>query len=152
MHVVQNFTYGDDVRNKKILIDTSDPEGGSNPRQVSTISGNYNIAPAIAGVSMVITASNTSQFAMENYSFYDTGKKNIGVIKKLSSIRILGLMAIISYMIVILFVWMYANYGGYVYFLAGEPDPLIKYTEWLLGFMGIIVAVDLLRKEIKEIA
>ena len=71
MHVVQNFTYGEDVRNKKILIDISDPEGGSNPRQVSIISGKYNIAPAIAGVSMVITASNTSQFAMENYNFHD---------------------------------------------------------------------------------
>ncbi len=107
----QNFTYNEDARNKKILIEISDPEGG-----------------------------------------FDTGKKNIGVIKKLSSIRILGLMAMISYMIVILFVWMHANYGGYVYFIAGEPDPLIKYTEWLLGFMGIIVAIDLLSKEIKEIA
>ena len=94
MDVVQNFTFGEDVRNKKILIDISDPEGGT--RQVSTLSGKYNIAPAIAGVSMVITASNPLQFAMENYNFYDTGKKNIGVIKKLSSIRILGLMAIIS--------------------------------------------------------
>ncbi len=68
----------------------------------------------------------------------------------LKNFRILGLMAIISYMIVILFVWIYANIGGYVYFLAGEPNLVIKYTEWLLGFAGIFVAIDLLRKELNE--
>jgi hypothetical protein len=70
---------------------------------------------------------------------------------KLKNFRILGLMAIISYMIVILFVWIYANIGGYVYFLAGEPNLVIKYTEWLLGFAGIFVAIDLLHKELNEI-
>ncbi len=67
-------------------------------------------------------------------------------------IRILGLMSVISYMIVILFVWIYANFDGYVYFLAGEPNSLIKYTEWLLGFTGIFVAIDLLHDQIKDIA
>ena len=63
-------------------------------------------------------------------------------------IRILGLMALISYMIVILFTWMYANLDGYVYFSAGEPKLSIKYLEWILGFTGIFVAVDFLLKEI----
>jgi len=49
------------------------------------------------------------------------------------NIRILGLMALISYMIVILFTWAFANIEGYVYFSAGEPVLSIKYLEWVLG-------------------
>ena len=62
--------------------------------------------------------------------------------------RILGLMALISYMIVILFTWMYANMEGFVYFSAGEPVLSIKYPEWILGFLGIFVATDYLHKEL----
>lgn len=64
-------------------------------------------------------------------------------------VRILGFMALISYMIVILFTWIYANLGGYVYFSAGEPILSIKYLEWMLGFIGIFVAIDCLFKEIR---
>ncbi len=63
-------------------------------------------------------------------------------------LRILGLMAVLSYMIVILFTWIYANHQGYVYFSAGEPVSLIKYPEWVLGFLGIIAAASALRREI----
>ena len=62
--------------------------------------------------------------------------------------RILGLMSLISYMIVILFTWMYANMEGFVYFSAGEPVLSIKYPEWVLGFLGIFVATDYLHKEL----
>ncbi|HEY9245517.1 MAG TPA: hypothetical protein VIO11_01595 [Candidatus Methanoperedens sp.] len=65
-------------------------------------------------------------------------------------IRILGLMAVISYMVVILFTWVYANIKGYVYFSAGEPELLIKYSEWALGALGILAAIDYLRKEIND--
>jgi len=64
-------------------------------------------------------------------------------------IRIVGLMALISYMVVILFTWIYANLGGYVYFQAGEPMRVIKYFEWALGITGIFVAFEGLLKEIK---
>ncbi len=63
-------------------------------------------------------------------------------------LRILGLMAVLSYMIVILFTWMYANHQGYVYFSAGEPVSLIKYPEWILGFLGIIATASVLRREL----
>ncbi len=63
-------------------------------------------------------------------------------------LRILGLMAVLSYMIVILFTWIYANHLGYVYFSAGEPVSLIKYPEWVLGFIGIIAVASALRREI----
>lgn len=63
-------------------------------------------------------------------------------------LRILGLMAVLSYMIVILFTWMYANHQGYVYFSAGEPVSLIKYPEWVLGFLGIIATASVLRREL----
>ena len=66
-------------------------------------------------------------------------------------VRILGLMTLISYMTVILFTWIYANFNGYVYFSAGEPLLVIKYSEWLLGFIGIFVAVDFLRKELDDV-
>ncbi len=64
-------------------------------------------------------------------------------------LRILGLMAVLSYMIVILFTWMYANHQGYVYFSAGEPVSLIKYPEWVLGILGILVTASVLRKELE---
>jgi hypothetical protein len=66
------------------------------------------------------------------------------------NIRILGLMALISYMIVILFTWVLANIEGYVYFSAGEPVLSIKYLEWVLGILGIFVAVNYLQKELNE--
>ncbi len=69
-----------------------------------------------------------------------------GIIK---IVRVTGLMALLSYMSVILFVWIYANLGGYVYFSAGEPQLIIKYSEWALGFTGILVALDYLRREIQ---
>lgn len=65
-------------------------------------------------------------------------------------VRILGLMAVISYMTVILFTWIYANLQGYIYFSAGEPVSMIKYPEWVLGFIGIFAAADLLRKELDD--
>ncbi len=65
-------------------------------------------------------------------------------------VRILGLMAVLSYMIVILMTWMYANIQGYVYFSAGEPVSLIKYPEWVLGILGILVTASVLRRELDQ--
>ena len=64
--------------------------------------------------------------------------------------RILGLLALISYMIVILFTWIFANMEGYVYFSAGEPVLSIKYIEWMLGLLGIFVAAYYLHKELND--
>ena len=66
-------------------------------------------------------------------------------------LRILGLMAVMSYMIVILLTWIYANHQGYVYFSAGEPLSLIKYSEWVLGFLGILATASVLRKELDNL-
>lgn len=74
---------------------------------------------------------------------------NIDFLRMIKLVRILGLMALISYMIVILFTWIYANFKGFVYFSAGEPILLIKYPEWMLGFIGILVAIDYLYRELK---
>jgi len=65
-------------------------------------------------------------------------------------IRVLGLLALISYMIVILFTWISANMQGYESFSAGEPVLSIKYPEWALGFLGIFVAIDYLLKELNN--
>ena len=75
-------------------------------------------------------------------------KNNVSFTDKLKIVRIIGLMALISYMIVILFTWIFANYQGYMYFSAGEPVLSIKYPEWILGFIGIFVAIDYLHREI----
>jgi hypothetical protein len=113
---------------------------------------------AHTAITMAVASSYPVHSNLELYSLYSkpaeiNEKLNfIDVPNSLKNIRILGLMTLISYMIVILWVWMTANYDGYIYFLAGEPNPYIKYTEWLLGFTGIVIAVDLLHKEIKEIS
>lgn len=65
-------------------------------------------------------------------------------------VRVIGLMSIISYMTVILFAWIYSSLLGYVYFSAGEPTLIIKYLEWIIGFIGIFVAVYYLHKELSE--
>ena len=109
-----------------------------------------------AAITTAVTSSYPVQVNLVINPVYGTGSeisKKLNFIEipnALKNFRILGLMAIISYMIVILFVWIYANIDGYVYFLAGEPNLVIKYTEWLLGFAGIFVAIDLLRKELNE--
>ena len=92
---------------------------------------------------------------MNQYSKYrvEGQKDESAIIAKSSSIkilRILGLMALISYMIVILYTWIFANLGGYVYFSAGEPVLSIKYIEWMLGFLGIFVATYYLHKELNN--
>lgn len=63
-------------------------------------------------------------------------------------VRILGLMALISYIAVILFVWIYANEEGFIYFSAGEPSMKIRYSEWILGFLGFFVAIYYLLTEL----
>lgn len=73
-------------------------------------------------------------------------KKNEGVnafdySKLIKIVRIVGLMALISYIAVILFTWIYANSAGHIYFSAGEPSSWIKYSEWILGFMAFFVAI-----------
>ena len=93
--------------------------------------------------------------AVNQYSKYrvEEQKDENAITAKSSSIkilRILGLMALISYMIVILYTWIFANLGGYVYFSAGEPVLSIKYIEWMLGFLGIFVATYYLHKELND--
>jgi hypothetical protein len=90
------------------------------------------------------TKTNSHAYANRNAIFNDFSNLT-------KNIRILGLMSIISYMTVILFTWIYANLNGYVYFSAGEPILSIKYPEWLLGFIGILVAIDCLRKELNDL-
>lgn len=64
-------------------------------------------------------------------------------------VRILGLLALISYIVVILSTWIYANKEGFIYFSAGETSLKIKYSEWILGFLGFFVAIDYLLMELK---
>jgi hypothetical protein len=82
--------------------------------------------------------------------FGEKSKFEFKVSTILHLLKILGLMAVLSYMIVILFTWMYANYQGYVYFSAGEPISLIKYPEWALGILGILTIASVLRRELDQ--
>ena len=85
---------------------------------------------------------------VNQYNEYPLERQKVNSPNKI--FRILGLLALISYMIVILFTWISANMEGYVYFSAGEPVWSIKYIEWMLGFLGIFVATYYLRKELKD--
>lgn len=57
-------------------------------------------------------------------------------------------MATLAYMVVILFTWMSANFQGYLYFSAGEPILPIKYFEWILGIIGILVIPHYIKQEL----
>jgi hypothetical protein len=111
-------------------------------------------AQGISGksASILLTFSNpVFSEAMDKVNRIVQPKRNVFDVSNIVKIiRILGLMALISYMIVILSTWMFANIEGYVYFSAGEPVLSIKYLEWILGSMGIFVAVNYLQKELNE--
>ncbi len=112
------------------------------------------IIPAVTHISVDNPMVNSTHLIMGMRfmnSLWGLDKRELSFIK-ISTIfrllRIVGLMAVLSYMIVILFTWIYANYQGYVYFSAGEPVSLIKYPEWVLGFIGIIATASVLRREL----
>lgn len=113
--------------------------------------------PAVCGVTMAVTSPDTVRLTISTHSINNTGnnytKNNINLInspKILKITRILGLITLISYIGVILFIWIDANLGGYVYFSAGEPMSIIKYAEWGLGFIGISVAINFLFRELRD--
>ncbi len=136
---------------------------GNKKRRVEVITWNkasgsfFQEINTISDVTMVLTSDNPSRFdvsfpAINAANHTVSTDRSTGLIDfhgTIKIVRILGLMALISYMIVILFTWIYANSEGYVYFSAGEPELFIKYTEWALGFIGIFVAVDFLKIELK---
>ena len=115
------------------------------------------IIPVVTNVFVEYPTANSTHLTMgmsfKNFLAGFSNNSKLEIIK-LSTIfrmlRILGLMAVLSYMIVILFTWMYANHLGYVYFSAGEPVSLIKYPEWALGILGIIATSSILRRELDQ--
>lgn len=60
-------------------------------------------------------------------------------------------MTVLAYMIVIICTWIYANYIGYVYFSAGEPNPYVKYIEWAFALLGIISVGKIIKEELDAI-
>ena len=128
--------------------------------RISSGSVSYSITLTVQGMTAGLTTPDPANLTSEKHlinsasqqAYSDQNNDLIKVSRTMKRVRVLGLMAVISYMVVILFAWIYTNLDGYVYFLAGEPNPLIKYLEWALGFTGIFVAVDFLRKEINETA
>lgn len=109
----------------------------------------------VTNLTMAVTSTAPADLVISMNSVNKTASKYLGrsfniidYTKKLA--RVLGLMTMISYMAIILFVWIYANFQGYLYFSAGEPILLIKYLEWVLGFIGIFAAVDLLQRELND--
>lgn len=64
----------------------------------------------------------------------------------------LALLVSLSYMTTILGVWIYANIiQGSDYFLAGEPNLIIKYVEWSLGMVAIIGLVGMIKQRLNYI-
>lgn len=115
----------------------------------------YWTTPAVSNVTMVVTSTNSAHLSKNfiNNTNYDYTKKSINFVNfpelmKLG--RVLGLVTVISYTAVILFIWAYANIQGYVYFSAGESILSIKYLEWVFGIIGIFVVIDCLRKELRD--
>ncbi|MDD5615776.1 MAG: hypothetical protein PHH85_06190 [Candidatus Methanoperedens sp.] len=116
------------------------------------------ITPAITGIYVDNPSVNSTHLSMGvSFSNYlpEIGAnrmiKSDKVLTIFPLLRILGLMAVLSYMIVILLTWIYANHQGYVYFSAGEPISFIKYPEWVLGFLGIFATASVLRKELDNL-
>ncbi len=95
---------------------------------------------------MIVQAGND----LANFSKQSEKKKNVmfDFSKLMKIIRILGLMALISYIAVVLMTWILVNQKGIVYFSAGEPVLLVKYSEWVLGFLGFFIAIYYLIMEL----
>ncbi len=53
------------------------------------------------------------------------------------SLKFVGVLAAMSYVICITGSWMLANLNGHTYFQAGEPVAIIKYVEWILAGISI---------------
>ena len=118
----------------------------------------YWSTPVVADTAMAVHPANSARLTLSMNFVNSTSREHangsfnsIDYSKLFRTVRIVGLMSVISYMTVILFTWIYANLTGYVYFSAGEPELLIKYPEWVLGFIGITVAIDCLHKELDAI-
>ncbi len=130
---------------------------GIAPPEVPGIHVSYWMMPTVCGVTMAVTSPRSVRLTISMHSINNTGhhytKNNIKSInppKILKATRILGLITLISYIGVILVIWINANLGGYVYFSAGEPMSIIKYAEWGLGFIGISVAINFLCRELRD--
>lgn len=67
------------------------------------------------------------------------------------TLRILGLVSALAYILIFLLMWIAANVGGYTYFSGGEPNPYIKYPEWFFGIIGVITLIDILKSELDNI-
>jgi hypothetical protein len=152
----QRFKYNSG-RLTEIIVSSS---GGCMPyHELSDVPALVVFMPAAENITITVASANSDQPTLEMCSISGTGEGDIRFNKyinrsvsfsKITGVaRIIGLVALISYMIGILFTWVHANLDGNVYFLAGEPTSFIKYSEWVLGLVGIFVGADYLRKEIK---
>ncbi len=129
-----------------ININEAKSQGGRTSEGSSVTPVSYWITPT-----MVVTPHLSMNFI--NSTSYDYANRNINIInysKIMKIVRMIGLMAVISYTATILFIWVYANIQGYVYFSAGKSILSIKYLEWLFGIIGIFVVIDCLRKELRD--
>ncbi len=133
-----------DLDNNVINNNSSNNQFNLNETSRHNVKYNTGFTAAIGDTSSLSWSGTTAPTSANSELL--TGMMNFSEITKI--IRIIGLMALISYMVVILFTWVYANLGGYVYFQAGEPMQAIKYSEWALGITGIFVAFEGLLKEI----
>jgi hypothetical protein len=150
----QRFKYNSG-RLTEIIVSSS---GGCMPyHELSDVPALVMFTPATENITITVASANSDQPTLE--MCFTRGIRGIrfnkfvncsGSFSKITGVaRIIGLVALISYMVGILFIWMHANLDGNVYFLAGEPTSFIKYSEWVLGLVGIFVGADYLRKEIK---
>lgn len=140
------------------IIVSSSASGGYTPEhEFSDASTLVVFTPTAENFTITMVSANSNQPALamcftrsiRDIKFNKYINCSVNLSKITGVARILGLVALISYMVGILFTWVHANLDGNVYFLAGEPISFIKYSEWALGLVGIFVGVDYLRKEIK---
>ncbi len=149
--VVPQLTEEPTTSNTMGILNAGDHKSSRVYSTLSAAQTSYWNPAIVTNVTMAVTSTEPANVFMSmdfvNNTAGGHSSSNItDYAKKLA--RVLGLMSMISYVAVILFVWIFANFQGYLYFSAGEPVLLIKYSEWILGFIGIFAAVDLLCREI----
>ena len=71
--------------------------------------------------------------------------------KLLLIFEIIGLSFTLSYLIIILFIWIVSNLYGYEIVKFSEENLIIKYIEWFGGFAGIFVVTGTLKIKIIKI-
>ena len=66
-------------------------------------------------------------------------------------VDVIGIVIAITYIIVFIGMWLLWNVNGHEVVKFTEANPLIKYTEWFIGIVGMAILVNMFRHKIDSL-